>query len=110
MLILTKSISISNAVSDKEGKEERHKERFFVTSTPEAQTRRLPRLVHLLFRPLPHFCPLIGHTQKMVCFYACTTESCYERVSASIANAPRTMTLLGCQLLNIDHGLKRDIQ
>lgn len=33
----------------KEGKEVRHKDRFFVASTPHAQTRRLPRLVHLLF-------------------------------------------------------------
>lgn len=37
-------------VCDKANKEVRHKDRFFVTSTPEAQTRPSPRLVQLLFR------------------------------------------------------------
>jgi hypothetical protein len=61
-------------VATQRSKEVRHKERFFVASTPDAQTRRLPRLVHLLFRPLPHFCLLIGHILEMVCFHVCTTD------------------------------------
>jgi hypothetical protein len=31
----------------------------------------------------------------------------FERVSTLIVDAPQTMTLLGCQLLNIDHGLRK---
>jgi hypothetical protein len=31
----------------------------------------------------------------------------FERVSTLIVDAPQTMTLLGCQLLNIVHGLRK---
>jgi len=49
MLKLTGPSNNPDSQCDQKGKEVRHKDRFFVTSTPEAQTRRLPRLVHLLF-------------------------------------------------------------
>jgi hypothetical protein len=37
-------------------------------------------------------------------------KDCFERVLTLIVDAPHTMTLLGGQLLNIDHGLERNIQ